>query len=204
VFGVYKDLIDKDLMPTQPLLGPEPWVVPKYQMFPQGKLVATTCGSWCYIFDWGRESKNPIPNVRRSSAPGPSRARNGGQYVLANLAAPWAVNAKSANVELAKKALMEIGSVKPRFPMPRDRQYSGQQGCGKERRVPETHRTRSHPCGCRKRRLPEAGRRLSAAVSPKASPARPKPCCARKPMPPAPRRSLSTTSSETLGDDAVK
>jgi multiple sugar transport system substrate-binding protein len=37
--------------------------------------------------------------------------QSGGQYVLANLAAPWAVSSKSANVELAKKALMEIGSV---------------------------------------------------------------------------------------------
>lgn len=111
VFNVYKQLIDNDLMPVQPLLGPEPWVVPKYEMFPQGKLVATTCGSWCYIFDWGRESKNPMPDVTKIVGTWTVPGQNGGQYVLANLAAPWAVNSKSANVELAKKALMEIGSV---------------------------------------------------------------------------------------------
>jgi multiple sugar transport system substrate-binding protein len=111
VFNVYKTLIDKDLMPVQPLLGPEPWVVPKYEMFPAGKLAATTCGSWCYIFDWGRESKNPIPDVTKIVGTWTVPGQSGGQYVLANLAAPWAVNSKSANVELAKKALMEIGSV---------------------------------------------------------------------------------------------
>lgn len=111
VFGVYKELIDKDLMPTQPLLGPEPWVIPKYQMFPEGKLAATTCGSWCYIFDWGRESKNPIPDVEKVVGTWTIPGQTGGQYVLANLAAPWGVNAKAENLELAKKVLMEIGSV---------------------------------------------------------------------------------------------
>lgn len=111
VFDFYKQLIDKDLMPVQPLLGPEPWVVPKYEMFPAGKLAATTCGSWCYIFDWGRESKNPIPNVMDVVGTWTDPGQTSGQYVLANLAAPWAVNAKSANLDLAKKALMEIGSV---------------------------------------------------------------------------------------------
>lgn len=111
VFGVYKELIDKDLMPIQPLLGPEPWVIPKYQMFPEGKLAATTCGSWCYIFDWGRESKNPIPNVETVVGTWTIPGQAGGQYVLANLAAPWAVNSKAENVELAKKVLLEIGSI---------------------------------------------------------------------------------------------
>ncbi|MCM5555955.1 ABC transporter substrate-binding protein [Pleomorphomonas sp. NRK KF1] len=111
VFNVYKTLIDKDLMPVQPLLGPEPWVIPKYEQFPAGKLVATTCGSWCYIFDWGRESKNPIPDVTEVVGTWTVPGQSGGQFVLANLAAPWAVNADSANVELAKKALLEIGSV---------------------------------------------------------------------------------------------
>ncbi|MDQ0470980.1 ABC transporter substrate-binding protein [Labrys wisconsinensis] len=111
VFDVYKQLIDNDLMPIQPLLGPEPWVIPKYEMFPAGKVVATTCGSWCYIFDWGRESKNPIPNVEKVVGTWTIPGQNGGQFVLANLAAPWAVNAKAANVELAKKVLFEIGSL---------------------------------------------------------------------------------------------
>jgi multiple sugar transport system substrate-binding protein len=111
VFEFYKQLIDNDLMPVQPLLGPEPWVVPKYEMFPSAKLAATTCGTWCYIFDWGRESKNPIPNVTTVVGTWTDPGQTSGQFVLANLAAPWAVNAKSPELDLAKKALMEMGSV---------------------------------------------------------------------------------------------
>ncbi|MDB5538954.1 MAG: ABC-type sugar transport system, periplasmic component, partial [Devosia sp.] len=98
-------------MPVQPLLGPEPWVIPKYEMFPHGELAATTCGSWCYIFDWGRESKNPIPDVTKVVGTWADPGQESGEYVLANLAAPWGVNAKAANLDLAKKALLEIGSV---------------------------------------------------------------------------------------------
>ena len=111
VFQFYKDLIDADLMPVDPLLGPEPWVIPKYEMFPSGELAATTCGSWCYIFDWGRESRNPIPNVTEVVGTWADPGQESGEFVLANLGAPWAVNAKSANLELAKKALLETGSI---------------------------------------------------------------------------------------------
>lgn len=111
VFQFYKDLIDADLMPIDPLLGPEPWVIPKYEMFPAGTLVATTCGSWCYIFDWGRESKNPIPDVINAVGTWADPGQESGEFVLANPGAPWAVNAKSANLELAKQALLETGSI---------------------------------------------------------------------------------------------
>ena len=111
-FGFYADLINNDLMPIEPLLGPEPWVIPKYEMFPAGKLVATTCGSWCYIYDWGPESKNPIPNITDAVGTWATPGKDGGQYVLVDVDSPWAVNAKAANVDLAKKVLLEIGSVK--------------------------------------------------------------------------------------------
>ncbi len=111
VFQFYKDLIDADLMPVDPLLGPEPWVIPKYEMFPSGQLAATTCGSWCYIFDWGRESKNPIPNVTEVVGTWADPGQESGEFVLANLGAPWAVNAQAANLDLAKKALLETGAV---------------------------------------------------------------------------------------------
>ena len=111
VFQFYKDLIDNDLMPVDPLLGPEPWVIPKYEMFPKGELAATTCGSWCYIFDWGRESKNPIPDVTNVVGTWADPGQESGEFVLANLGAPWAVNAKAANLDLAKKALLETGSI---------------------------------------------------------------------------------------------
>ena len=111
-FGFYADLINNDLMPIEPLLGPEPWVIPKYEMFPEGKLVATTCGSWCYIYDWGPESKNPIPNITDAVGTWATPGKDGGQYVLVDVDSPWAVNAKAANADLAKKVLLEIGSVK--------------------------------------------------------------------------------------------
>ena len=46
-------------MPIDPLLGPEPWIIPKYEMFPAGDLMATTCGTWCYIYDWGKAARFP-------------------------------------------------------------------------------------------------------------------------------------------------
>ncbi|MDM9623971.1 extracellular solute-binding protein [Rhizobium sp. S96] len=110
-FGFYADLINNDLMPVQPLLGPEPWVIPKYQMFPAGKLVATTCGSWCYIYDWGVESKNPIPDVTNAVGTWAMPGKDGGEHVVVDLESPWGVNAKASDPELAKKVLLEIGSV---------------------------------------------------------------------------------------------
>jgi multiple sugar transport system substrate-binding protein len=111
-FGFYADLINNDLMPIQPLLEPEPWVVPKYEMFPAGKLVATTGGSWGYIYDWGAQSKNPIPNVTQVVGTWEVPGKEGGEHVLVDLNGPWEVNAKSADVALAKKILLELGSVK--------------------------------------------------------------------------------------------
>ncbi len=110
--GFYADLINNDLMPIQPLLEPEPWVAPKYEMFPAGKLVATTGGSWGYIYDWGPQSKNPIPNVTEVVGTWEVPGEQGGLYELVDLDSPWAVNAKSPDVELAKKVLLELGSVK--------------------------------------------------------------------------------------------
>jgi multiple sugar transport system substrate-binding protein len=111
-FGFYADLINNDLMPIQPLLEPEPWVVPKYQMFPAGKLVITTSGSWGYIYDWGPQTKNPIPNVTQVVGTWAIPGEQGGEYVLVDLNGPWLVNAKSPDVALAKKVMLELGSVK--------------------------------------------------------------------------------------------
>lgn len=112
VFGVYADLVNNDLMPVQPLLGPEPWVIPKYEMFPAGKLAATTCGSWCYIYDWGPESKNPIPDVTEAVGTWLVPGKDGGEHVMVDLESAWAVNAQASDVEMAKKVLLELGSVK--------------------------------------------------------------------------------------------
>jgi multiple sugar transport system substrate-binding protein len=110
--GFYADLINNDLMPTQPLLGPEPWVIPKYEMFPAGKLLVTTCGSWCYIYDWGSESKNPIPDVTKVVGTWTMPGKEGGEHVMVDVESGWAVNARSSDPDVAKKIVLELGSLK--------------------------------------------------------------------------------------------
>jgi multiple sugar transport system substrate-binding protein len=111
IFRLYKSLIDEELMPTKPLLGPEPWIIPKYIMFPAGDLMATTCGTWCYIYDWGKGSKNPVPDVIKNVGTWAVPGMNGGSSVTISGSSPWAVNAKSAHLEVAKKVLLALCSV---------------------------------------------------------------------------------------------
>jgi multiple sugar transport system substrate-binding protein len=111
ILGLYRSLIDEDLMPIEPLLGPEPWVIPKYTMFPAGDLLATTCGTWCYIYDWGKESKNPVPDVTKNVGTWAVPGMNGGSSVTVSGRNIWAVNAKSAHLVLAKKVLLALSSV---------------------------------------------------------------------------------------------
>jgi multiple sugar transport system substrate-binding protein len=111
IFGFYKSLIDENLMPIEPLLGPEPWVIPKYTMFPAGDLMATTCGTWCYIYDWGKDSKNPVPDVTRNVGTWAVPGMDGGSSVTVSGENIWAVNAKSAHLDLAKKVLLALSSV---------------------------------------------------------------------------------------------
>jgi multiple sugar transport system substrate-binding protein len=111
IFGLYKSLIDEGLMPIEPLLGPEPWVIPKYTMFPAGDLLATTCGSWCYIYDWGKDSKNPVPDVTKNVGTWAVPGRQGGLSVNVSGENIWAVNAKSVHLDVAKKVLLALSSV---------------------------------------------------------------------------------------------
>jgi multiple sugar transport system substrate-binding protein len=111
IFRLYKTLIDEDLMPIKPLLGPEPWTIPKYIMFPAGELMATTCGTWCYIYDWGRASKNPVPDVTKNVGTWAVPGMDGGSSVTISGSSPWAVNAKSAQLDVAKKVLLALCSV---------------------------------------------------------------------------------------------
>lgn len=111
VFGFYAELINNDLMPIDPLLGPEPWIIPKYEMFPAGDLVATTCGTWCYIYDWGPESRNPIDNVTSVVGTWAFPGQTDGEYVVVDVNAPWAVNAKSTNIDMATKLAIAMASV---------------------------------------------------------------------------------------------
>jgi multiple sugar transport system substrate-binding protein len=111
IFRLYKTLIDEDLMPINPLLGPEPWVIPKYVMFPAGDLMATTCGTWCYIYDWGKDSKNPVPDVTKNVGTWAVPGMDGGLSVAISGSNIWAVNAKSTQLNLAKKVLLALCSV---------------------------------------------------------------------------------------------
>lgn len=107
----YETLIEEDLMPIQPLLNPEPWIIPKYEMFPAGELLVTTCGTWCVIFDWGPNSRNPIPNLEQRVATWDMPGKHGGRHVMAALVYGWAVNQKSRRPERAKQVALELGSV---------------------------------------------------------------------------------------------
>jgi multiple sugar transport system substrate-binding protein len=111
IFRLYKTLIDEELMPVNPLLGPEPWVIPKYVMFPAGDLMATTCGTWCYIYDWGKDSKNPVPDVTKNVGTWAVPGMDGGLSVSISGSNIWAVNAKSAHLDLTKKVLLALCSV---------------------------------------------------------------------------------------------
>ncbi len=111
VFGFYEEMVKNELLPVDPLLGPEPWVIPKYQMFPAGDLLITSCGSWCYIFDWGPKSKNPIPDVDKVVGTWAVPGKDGGEHVMVSLSHPWAVGTSATNPEAAKKVLQAMGSI---------------------------------------------------------------------------------------------
>ena len=111
-FAFYERLIKEQLMPVQPLLNPEPWVIPKYEMFPTGKLLITTCGTWCRVFDWGPDSRNPIENVNNNVRTWKIPSVQGGEpFVLASMVYSWAVNAKTRQPELAKQLALAMGGV---------------------------------------------------------------------------------------------
>ena len=111
VFEFYEQMVKNDIVPVDPLLGPDPWVIPKYEMFPAGELLITTCGSWCYIFDWGAESRNPIPDVEKAVGTWQVPGVNGGSSVLVSLNHPWMVSASAVDVEASKKVLGAMGSI---------------------------------------------------------------------------------------------
>jgi multiple sugar transport system substrate-binding protein len=110
-FNFYEELIAEEYMPVTPLLNPEPWVIPKYEMFPNGELMITTCGTWCVVFDWGENSRNPIKNIDSSVATWKIPADNAEPFVLASVVYSWAVNSKSRKIELAKKLALAMGKV---------------------------------------------------------------------------------------------
>lgn len=63
VLDYYEAMTTAGVLPVDQLLNPEPWVPTKYEAFPAGELAATTCGTWCWIFDWGEEGAAPIDGL---------------------------------------------------------------------------------------------------------------------------------------------
>ncbi len=111
-FRFYQTLVQQELMPVNPLLAPEPWVIPKYEMFPKGQLLITTCGSWCKVFDWGPGSRNPIANVDQAVQTWKFPSADGGEpFALASVVYSWGVNAKSRQQALAKQLVLALGDV---------------------------------------------------------------------------------------------
>lgn len=111
-FRFYQTLVQQELMPVNPLLAPEPWVIPKYEMFPKGELLITTCGSWCKVFDWGPDSRNPIADVDHAVQTWKFPSADGGEpFALASVVYSWGVNAKSRQQRLAKQVVLALGEV---------------------------------------------------------------------------------------------
>lgn len=107
----YETLIEEELTPIEPLLSPEPWIIPKYEMFPAGELLVTTCGTWCVVFDWGPNSRNPIPDLGQRVATWDMPGKHGGRHVMAALVYGWAVNQKSRSRVRARQVALRLGSV---------------------------------------------------------------------------------------------
>jgi multiple sugar transport system substrate-binding protein len=81
-------------------------------MFPKGELLITTCGSWCKVFDWGPDSRNPIANVDTSVQTWKFPSADGGEpFALASVVYAWAVNAKSRQQQLARQLVLALGEV---------------------------------------------------------------------------------------------
>ena len=112
VLSFYETLIREELIPVDPLLGPDPWVIPKYEMFPAGELMATTCGSWCYFTDFGPNSNNPIPDAAETVGTWLIPKSDGGDpIVIAGPNHPWSVNSNAIDMEASQKVLAALGSV---------------------------------------------------------------------------------------------
>ena len=165
-FQFYADLVNGGLMPVDPLLGPEPWIIPKYEMFPKGDLIATTCGTWCYIYDWGSQAKIPVPNVTQVVGTWPVPNEEGkGSSVTVGGQNIWLVNAKSADVAMAKKVLLELGSVDTTVAYSaKPRQHPGAPRRRRQQGFPGADRAGARVEGRGKRHVPEAGGRFLRRV----------------------------------------
>ena len=128
VLGFYEEMTTSGVLPVDPLLNPEPWVPTKYGAFPEGKLVATTCGTWCWIFDWGPEGAAPIEDITTKVATWEFPTADGPDtYITGGAGWAWVISAESehpaeawelikwlSSGEAMAKEAVAIGEASPR------------------------------------------------------------------------------------------
>ncbi|MDQ3784745.1 MAG: extracellular solute-binding protein [Actinomycetota bacterium] len=111
VLTYYEELTAAGVMPVDPLLNPEPWVPTKYEAFPKGDLVATTCGTWCWIFDWGPEGAAPIDGLFEKVSTWEFPTADGEEtFVWGSSGWVWAISADTENPEEAWELVKWLAS----------------------------------------------------------------------------------------------
>ena len=111
VLTYYEALTEAGVMPVDPLLNPEPWVPTKYEAFPKGDLVATTCGTWCWIFDWGPNGAAPIDGLFKKVSTWEFPTKSGEDtFVWGSSGWVWAISADTENPEEAWELVKWLAS----------------------------------------------------------------------------------------------
>ena len=111
VLSFYEEMTKAGVLPVEPLLNPEPWVATKYEAFPAGELVATTSGTWGWIFDWGPEGTAPIEDLNAKVATWEFPTADGSEtFVWGSSGWVWAISAKTAHPEEAWELVKWLAS----------------------------------------------------------------------------------------------
>lgn len=130
VLQYYEEMTKAGVLPVQALLNPEPWVPTKYQAFVKGEAAITTCGTWCWIFDWGEaaEPARQIPDIFNKVATWEFPTMDGPEtFVSGATGWVWMISAKTehpdeafelvkwlASGEAMAKNAVKIGAASPR------------------------------------------------------------------------------------------
>jgi len=110
VFNFYESLAKANLLPVDALVNPEPWVPTKYEAFPKGELAVATCGTWCWIFDWGPGTRGEIPDIFDRVATWEFPSETGGTFIWGATGWVWAVSAQSEHPEEAFELVKWLAS----------------------------------------------------------------------------------------------
>jgi multiple sugar transport system substrate-binding protein len=139
VLNFYEDMTQAGVLPVDPLLNPEPWVPTKYEAFPKGDLVATTCGTWCWMFDWGPDGAAPIEGLFNKVDTWEFPTAAGGEtFVWGSSGWVWSISADTehpeeafelvkwlAGGEFVAENAVTVGAASPRDDLADTKPYSG-------------------------------------------------------------------------------